>query len=742
MNKLAIILLSLVLTFNLIARNADRTIKKVPYNLTVECIREPIFTTIEDSKPEFSWFVPEQVTFQKGYQILVSSSFFNAQKNKGDIWNSSVVKGSKSADVELAGKPLKPNTTYYWKVRIADKNNNFTDYSAVQKFVTGSLKGEKTTSNFFRPEKIKPIFFQKNDDGSFYIDFGRDAFSSLELSYTPLKAETLTIRLGEKLADGKIDQKPGGTIRFQEVSLNVTPDKSYYKINLVADKRNTNPSAIALPDSFPVLMPFRYAEIVGAGSNFDPNQTTQVAYFNYFESTSSAFTSSDTILNQVWDICKYTIKATTFAGYYVDGERERIPYEADAYLNQLSHYGVDNEYAMARKTIEYFFNSKPTWPTEWQMHVPMMVFQDYMYTGNTELIKKYFERMKAKTLMALEVEDGFISTQSPNLNGDLMLKLGFPDSTIILKDIVDWPPESTNFGGVKGYQKGEQDQYVFKRINTVVNGFYYHNMIIMAKFATLLNKSDEALDFELRAAKIKKSINEKLFDVEKGCYVDGIGTNHASLHANMILLAFDIVPDSRKKSVVNFIKSRGMACSVYGSQYLLEALYKAGEAKYALELLSSTNDRSWYNMIQIGSTMTLEAWDMKYKTNSDWNHAWGATPANIIPRCMWGIQPILPGFELVSINPQLADLTNSSIVVPTIRGQILGEFKKKSDYMTEYTFVLPANMVAEFGMNLSSESDVMLNGLTVSPIYGTIRLNPGVNKIQIKENSFNYVDKF
>ena len=162
MNKLVVILLSLVLSYNISARNKDGIIKKVPYNLTVECIREPVFATIEDSKPEFSWTVPEQAVFQKGYQILVSSSLVNAEKNKGDIWNSGKVKSSKSADVELAGTVLKPNTTYYWKIRIADKNNDFTNYSAVQKFITGSLIGDITTSNFFRPEKIKPIFSRKN----------------------------------------------------------------------------------------------------------------------------------------------------------------------------------------------------------------------------------------------------------------------------------------------------------------------------------------------------------------------------------------------------------------------------------------------------------------------------------------------------------------------------------------------------------------------------------------------------
>ena len=109
-----------------------------------------------------------------------------------------------------------------------------------------------------------------------------------------------------------------------------------------------------------------------------------------------------------------------------------------------------------------------------------------------------------------------------------------------------------------------------------------------------------------------------------------------------------------------------MACSVYGAQYLMEALYKAGEADYALDLMTATHDRSWYNMIKIGATITLEAWDMKYKPNADWNHAWGAAPANIIPRCMWGIQPKTAGFGVVEIKPQMGKLRNSSIVLPTM----------------------------------------------------------------------------
>jgi alpha-L-rhamnosidase len=144
------------------------------------------------------------------------------------------------------------------------------------------------------------------------------------------------------------------------------------------------------------------------------------------------------------------------------------------------------------------------------------------------------------------------------------------------------------------------------------------------------------LDFNFRAARVKKSFNEKLYNIEKGYYTDGIGTDHGSVHANMFPLAFGMVPEAYMPDVVKHLKSRGMACSVYGAQYLMEAVYNAGEADYGLELMTATHDRSWYNMIRVGSTITMEAWDMKYKPNSDWNHAWGAAPANIIPRHLWG----------------------------------------------------------------------------------------------------------
>jgi hypothetical protein len=312
-----------------------------------------------------------------------------------------------------------------------------------------------------------------------------------------------------------------------------------------------------------------------------------------------------------------------------------------------------------------------------------------------------------------------------------MKKLGFADTTNRIRDIVDWPPAQKDTGWKLVTAEGERDGHEMMPINTVVNCFFYENMKIMAEIAGILNIQADKEHFELMAVKVKQAINQKLFNFEKGVYNDGEGSGHSSIHSNMMALAFGIVPEKNITRVVEFIKSRGMACSVYGAQFLLEGLYRAGEEQYALDLMRATNDRSWWNMIESGSTISLEAWDMKYKPNSDWNHAWGAAPANIIPRYLWGIQPKTAGSDIVKISPRLGDLRYSTIKTPVIHGQIKGEYRLVNDKLKTFSFEIPANMTAEFTPKISVNEVVYLNGKIISQKSNLIILHPGLNQIEI-----------
>ncbi len=200
----------------------------------------------------------------------------------------------------------------------------------------------------------------------------------------------------------------------------------------------------------------------------------------------------------------------------------------------------------------------------------------------------------------------------------------------------------------------------------------------------------------------------------------------------MMALAFGLVPEEYKQTVIDFIKTRGMACSVYGAQYLLEGLYNAGESDYALSLLTAMHDRSWWNMIMSGSTIAMEAWDIKYKPNTDWNHAWGAAPANIIPRFMWGIAPAEPGYSCATIKPQLSSLKFSTIKVPTIRGNILGEYSRNGN-IDEYTIEIPGNMKCNFIVAEKGDFTVSLNNKKWEAGKEIISLNPGTNRIIVEK---------
>ena len=156
----------------------------------------------------------------------------------------------------------------------------------------------------------------------------------------------------------------------------------------------------------------------------------------------------------------------------------------------------------------------------------------------------------------------------------------------------------------------------------------------------------------------------------------------------------------------------------------MDALYEANDAEYALHILTKTDDRSWYNMIRVGSTISLEAWDNKYKPNQDWNHAWGAAPANIIPRRLMGVEPLTPGFGTARIKPQLASLEWAEATIPTIRGAIRMEVENKADaYILKVT--IPANMDAEVYLPLPSGKYTVTNNgapVKVSRVKGAVPL--------------------
>jgi alpha-L-rhamnosidase len=704
-----------------------------PQGLLVDLLRRPDLTVITDPHPRFSWIVndPARGAVQSAFEISVSTT----SDGRGDLWGSGKIMSAQSIAVPYSGKALEPNHSYWWAVRTWNGQGEPSPWSERQRFNTGEFNakqawpGESHWAQIDWPQggrhwvtenrepieyhPIAPVAARKTADGTYFIDFGRAAFATLRLTLTsPEDGREIEVRLGEKRVGDAVDTRPGGSIYYGSHTLAIK--KGTHTYDLVLPRHVSKmPHSLVLPRQMPEVEPYRYAQIIGSPSEIKPDDVRQVALFYFFDDDASAFSSSDPGLNAVWGLCKYTMKATSFMGIYIDGVRERMPYEADALIQTLGHYCVDREYAIARYSGQFLFYHA-TWPTEWVMQSVLLAYADYLNTGDAASIARNYETLKAKTLSALERPDGLISTRTGKMTPAFLKSVHYQGKA--LRDVVDWP------------QPSETDGYQFANYNTVVNAYHYRALVLMARIAEATGHKGDAEAFDKHAAGVRAAFEKAFFDPARGIYVDGEGATHASLHANAFPLAFGLVPPDREPKVVAFLETRDMNCGPYGAQFLVEGLYDAGAAQAGLSLLTNKTDRGWLNMIRSGSTITTEAWDAKYKKNLTWNHAWGAAPANLIPRKLMGVEPLEPGFGRMRIDPQPAALTSASLKMPTIRGTVRVDFRRDGQTI-RLDVTIPANTRAEVHVPNADPATVRESGVAPDTEPGIRRIAPAVYEI-------------
>jgi len=282
-------------------------------------------------------------------------------------------------------------------------------------------------------ERISPVEVTEKEPGHLFVDFGQVSFGGLELTVpNPQPGQKLTVLLGEALsAPRTVNPAPGGSVRFLSTGVTLQAGTTTYRVPL-----GPKDGRWMAPQIGPV-MPFRYVEIEGAPAGLDKEHIRQLAAHYPFDDGAAQFNSSDPKLNAIWNLCHHTIKATSFAGVFIDGDRERKPYEADAYFAQLGWYSSTPDVTLPRYSWEYLIDH-PTWPTEWILFSVLMAWNDYVYTGDTSGLKEFYPDLQAKSLIGLERPDGLISTKVPPVPPAVSEAIHIKS----LRDLVDWPAPS------------------------------------------------------------------------------------------------------------------------------------------------------------------------------------------------------------------------------------------------------------------------------------------------------------
>lgn len=110
--------------------------------LTVEGRRSPLGLDVDS--PRFGWKIKSEKknVRQMSYHLLVASSLEKLNRGMADVWDSREVKSDSSQWVGYKGPGLKPNTDYFWKVKIIT-NKGKSEWSQPMRWSTGLMAPDR-----------------------------------------------------------------------------------------------------------------------------------------------------------------------------------------------------------------------------------------------------------------------------------------------------------------------------------------------------------------------------------------------------------------------------------------------------------------------------------------------------------------------------------------------------------------------------------------------------------------------
>lgn len=558
------------------------------------------------------------------------------------------------------------------------------------------------TENMEKYDVVPETVVDKGN-GHYFVDFGKEIVGgiAIDIDNDNQKPTEVVFRYGEELDEN-------GNVMYQMRTGNVYEEKWTLKSG---EQEYENIG----------MKTFRYVDLYCENIKFSKDNIKGRAIRQAFDDAESEFVSSNQLLNDIYGLCKYTIKATN-QNLYVDSQsRERGAYEGDLWINMMASYAFEDKYSLARVSLEYLEENR-TWPAEYPMYAVMGAWQDYMYTGNIDSLVENYDNLK-KNMQDVVIDEDYG-----------LIKNNY-DDVGYNRPLVDWP-------------ETERDNYAYDEAeyNTVVNAIGSYTYRELAKIADAIGEKNEAKEFLDTSKKIKTAMIKRLYNKEKGAFSDGLTKEykeieHYSQHATAYALYAGIFDNvEMKNSLVKYLKNmKKNKMSVFGSYFLLQGLYDNDAGEYATELLTSESDtHTWnYMLSEEKATITAEAWSTEIKDNMTYSHPWGASPAIFITQGIFGIKPLKPGFDEFQIKLQPGEIKKAYIRVPTIKGEISISYQLDQNMKFEnIDIIVPANTRASvmFPMEYIDEDMVYINDQPVEisskELYGYLWLDSGEYKIQ------------
>lgn len=349
-------------------------------------------------------------------------------------------------------------------------------------------------------------------------DFGRDAFGWLEIR----GKGPYTLRVGEAAARGRVDFDQKAPCYAEEISGRARKD--WTRVPLTPSQPAKD--GLGLPAQLGAIRPFRYVEV-------PPGCEVRRMLIGWpMQSADSSFSCSDDMLTKVYEDARQAIIATSYAGYYMNGDLGRVPREEGVYLNLLGHYAVDYGPRLATRSLD-LMTPKPEWSVTDRQVAILAAYEHYWHTGDAEDAKRRLPELKI----------------------------------------------------------GKVDTTGFKAVPMALT---YRDLLAMGALSKAAGADAETVArYAEKAQTIRVAFNQMLWDTKEGAYRDGADSENHSVYANALAAALGLAEGSQLTRTGSWLAKQKPPCGTLGELFYLQALYRAARPRDANAQLATERVRGW-----------------------------------------------------------------------------------------------------------------------------------------------------